>query len=376
VWAIHAQCPISQLAAILGLCRDHHPYRRAIVAQTLDDLLRFCSGSAHALPTIVAPTDRRLSAAIFPDSVPLSSSIDQKRLLEEICRRYEDGETLSFAAVYDRRAIDPALLSSFPFYLFNRRRCWKEPVLPVPLHLTSAPSRTRELTPPMNVITHAKPLPLPGRGADTEEKVFMDLINHYSAPYPLDSRRSFKPALSVPSFSCILLTGANGMLGARLLSLLIQLPSVTVCCPIRGDDGWARLTAAFASHALDYASLRAARDRGVVRVLSTPDLCAPQLGLSPQDHAWLCQNVDQVVHAAWNVNFNLPLSEFRGLLDCTRALAELCIVAYKRVRLFFIGTHASTFGYMGSSVPERILEPRLADAMKQVLAMSFLHVEM
>ncbi|KZV76663.1 thiolase-like protein [Peniophora sp. CONT] len=349
-WAARTRCPLPQLAAILGLCRDHHQFRKAFVASSLDNLM-----AADCAQEIVEPLDKRWSAeALVGDKT--TAYTGGSNLLAFLCRLYERGDTLPFDTVYDKKTINPTWLSTFPFYLFNRRRCWKD------VAATRSPSEAR--------LGFADDAPasrldrLPHYASYDDDHVFTDLICQYGAPFPQHRRFTPKTALSVPSRSCILLTGANGMLGARFLNILIQLPSITVCCPIRGD-GWRRLQASFAAHELDNARLQAAHARGAVRIFPVQDLCAPQLGLSTQDYSWLCRHIDQVVHAAWMVNFNLPLSEFRGLLRCTRELAELCLLATKRVRYFFIGTHASTFGYEGQSVPEYVIPPRQADAIQQ-----------
>jgi hypothetical protein len=349
-WALRVHCPLSQLAAILGLCREHHQFRKAIIARSLDDLFRL--DRAQEFENL---EDDSLTIKA-PGYISDSSHTSESELVA-LCRAYERGETLPFSTLYDKKNIQPALLASFPFYFFNRHRCWKDMDVPSKVHLTSPNDA------PVLRLSSSRTYKY-----DDENQVFTDLIAQYGAAFPQYAHFMPKTALSIPSRSCILLTGANGMLGARLLSLLVRLPNITVCCPIRGD-GWKRLKVAFTKQNLDLDPLQAAYDRGAVRVFSISDLCAPQLGLSQLDYDWLCRYVDQIVHAAWSVNFNLPLSEFDGLLRCTRNLAELCLIASKRVRYFFIGTHASTFEYEGQSVPESIIPPRRADAMQQASAL-------
>ncbi|KAF8523373.1 male sterility protein-domain-containing protein, partial [Hysterangium stoloniferum] len=142
----------------------------------------------------------------------------------------------------------------------------------------------------------------------------------------------------------ILLTGANGMLGSQVLARILFDPLITVYCVLRGDP-WERMLESFRKHGLTESILQVARARGSLRLLKTTDLCSEKLGVSAIEYSNILENVDTIVHAAWKVNFNLPLAEFEPFISCSRALAELSCEASKRVRYHFIGSYASTFNY-------------------------------
>ncbi|KAK0239710.1 hypothetical protein EDD85DRAFT_460309 [Armillaria nabsnona] len=109
--------------------------------------------------------------------------------------------------------------------------------------------------------------------------------------------------------------------------------------------------------------------------MRTTDLCGPRLGLTDDNYDLLLDTVGQVVHAAWNVNFNLPLVEFQPFLRCTRNLAEFCLTAKNKVRLNFLGSYASTFNYPDDYVPESALDTKLSYSLAQGYAISKLLAE-
>src|SRR6185437_12981595 len=107
----------------------------------------------------------------------------------------------------------------------------------------------------------------------------------------------------------ILLTGATGFLGSRLLCELLNRTAARVYCLVRGGDAAvavARVRAAVAAHGfrLDPASL----DR-IVPVAGSLD--RPRFGLPPGRWAELAGEVDAVYHSGAWVNLVLPYGTLR-----------------------------------------------------------------
>ncbi|KAL4262188.1 hypothetical protein AB1N83_005913 [Pleurotus pulmonarius] len=358
-WAIECSCSIYELAAILSICREHYAHRRGFVISSRDDLVTIRSGQ---LPPLIDPDDDLTD----PDEVPLEflnlgevSPRDQchiDRLLEsgkrlEVARSlYETGHNLNFGAVYAKTSVDPSLFLSFPSYPSERR-----PRLPA----RSDPRARLEL--PLTIAP-----PLQANGESFDQPSFERWIAHFGSP--CDAIQRNKPPQQESS-THFLITGANGMLGCLLLERLLQNTAHHVYCIIRGEP-MNRLRQAFEQHSQDTHILESAVSRGSLTLLSTSDLTNPRLGLSTADYNVLSDNVDEVVHAAWNVNFNLPLVEFYPILCYTRLLAEFCVNAKKRVRYNFIDSYAGTFNYPEEMVPERALEPKLSYCLSQGYAIS------
>ncbi len=114
----------------------------------------------------------------------------------------------------------------------------------------------------------------------------------------------------------ILLTGATGFFGARVLHELLATRDAPVVCVVR-TGGLERITAALAVHGLTLA------DPSRV-VVVTADLTQPQLGLSPQAYARLAAEIGSIHHVAAAVNLVLPYARLRAAnLVATRNVLEL-----------------------------------------------------
>lgn len=384
MWAVSSKASLADIALILGLCRDHHKHRRALLINTLAELVAACSDpiAVHNTPFLVTmQPDERLTVDILNlDNVPPRcfdstfqeqdlNDLEKKGHILELARvLYERGHTLSFSAVYDKREVNATVLRGFPVYQFDRRRYWKDSIFDVGQGLV----KIADLSPcnphPTDKVSLRPHEPSsltngPSRVVSVCQETFESLIAHYGAPIDLPCALK-NTALNICG-SHILITGGNGMLGASLLSRLLQTPSITVYCPVRGDP-WRRLVTSFKKHHLDIQLLERARSQGTLRLMRTADICERRLGLSDEDYNMLVESIDEVVHGAWNVNFNLPLTAFYPFLSCTRSLATLCVTATKIVRYHFVGSYASTFNYDRDLVPERVIEPRLSDSLAQV----------
>lgn len=138
----------------------------------------------------------------------------------------------------------------------------------------------------------------------------------------------------------ILLTGATGYLGSRLLYDLLTSSEAFVVCLVRGrgaQSGQARL-----EETMEYYFGKPALHllRGRVVALEG-ELGAPGLGLSDQTRRRLAENVDAIVHSAADVRHFGEADLFdRTNLEGTRQLLELAEEAERRIRFH----HVSTMG--------------------------------
>lgn len=112
------------------------------------------------------------------------------------------------------------------------------------------------------------------------------------------------PARSAPR--AILVTGATGFLGARLVLELARRSTATLLCLVRARDpehAWQRLAAAADAHAPGHLDALGRRVRAL-----PGDVAAPGLGLDPRLYEELAYGVDAVYHCAAQVNMVAPFA--------------------------------------------------------------------
>ncbi|KAJ8518263.1 hypothetical protein ONZ45_g4622 [Pleurotus djamor] len=296
------------------------------------DLLNLDNLSPHTLTTSAL------------NSVALDGLLKGRQVLQAARTLYELGHSLNFGAIYFKADVDISSLRSFPFSPFERKTLWPTPSPPSKPQTSEAPHGANKL----------------------DQNAFEKLVAEYGAP--VLSAPALKPPRDSPP-TCFLLTGANGMLGSMLLAILLQNKRNTVYCIVRGDAR-TRLQQAFKRHQLDAGCLGEALSRGSLVLMNTRDISSHHLGLSDEEYNRISDDIEEVVHAAWTVNFNLPLVEFYPMLRVSRNLAELCIKSKKYVRYHFIGSYASTFNYPEDLVPERAIPPMLSTSLAQGYAIS------
>ena len=116
--------------------------------------------------------------------------------------------------------------------------------------------------------------------------------------------------------TAILLTGATGLLGAHLLHDLCALTQARIYCLVRASSveaGRARLDQHLAGYFADF--------RPADRIIPLAgDLARPRLGLSEQEFARLCAELDSIYHCGAQVNHLAPYHALRasnvsGLLE-------------------------------------------------------------
>lgn len=135
------------------------------------------------------------------------------------------------------------------------------------------------------------------------------------------------PAEVIPTANlCVVVTGASGSVGTHLAAHLARLDSVvTVVCLNRVKRGAEP----------EGRQQQAMRDRGIfldatlmskLRVFKA-DTTKPCLGLAKDDYAWLVGNTTQIIHNAWPMSGNRPLSRFEPQLQVMRNLIDLASAA-------------------------------------------------
>lgn len=155
----------------------------------------------------------------------------------------------------------------------------------------------------------------------------------------------------------VLLTGSTGALGCHLLQVLSENPNVShVYCLNRGADSGARQKQR--SFAL---GLQSSFPSENVTFLTT-NLTEPKFGLTAETYDTLLQRATTIIHNAWPVNFNLPLTAFEPQLQGIVNLVGFAASATLSPHLFFLSSISSVLSEPFKSIPERVVESDTAPA--------------
>lgn len=164
------------------------------------------------------------------------------------------------------------------------------------------------------------------------------------------------------------LTGSTGELGSYLLHSLLRDPSVTrIYCLNRSTDAAARQLASFQKKKLTTVWLT---ETSRVQFWKT-DLDKTSLGLESSRYEILQNEVDFIIHNAWPVNFNQPLSSFEPQLVGLRQLLKLVESSSLRAEFHFISSISTVLGQVmspGSTIFEEL--QRTSSALEQGYAES------
>ncbi|KAL8947134.1 MAG: hypothetical protein Q9222_006550 [Ikaeria aurantiellina] len=152
----------------------------------------------------------------------------------------------------------------------------------------------------------------------------------------------------------VLLTGVTGTLGSHLLSQLSLNPSVSkIYCLVRGPEPLSRLLKSLETRKLTCQFSK-------ISAWTSNSLHEPSLGLEHEDIFNEIQNsITHVIHAAWPVNFQLPLQSFEPHIQGLHSLINLSLSSPRAqpAELIFCSSISAALGApKGSRIPESILE--------------------
>ncbi|KAL8965587.1 MAG: hypothetical protein Q9197_006448, partial [Variospora fuerteventurae] len=157
---------------------------------------------------------------------------------------------------------------------------------------------------------------------------------------------------SFPGKHTVVLTGATGGLGSHLLSKLCSDCSVAkIYCLLRGRDPLLRVRRSLADRNLQL-------DTSKTTAL-TSDLSDPVLGLDEATYAKIRSSVTHIIHAAWPVNFQLPLSSFESHVQGLHNLLDLSLSTpyTTSAKLLFCSSVSTALGTPPpATIPEAIIE--------------------
>ncbi|KAL7920237.1 hypothetical protein ACQKWADRAFT_328838 [Trichoderma austrokoningii] len=155
----------------------------------------------------------------------------------------------------------------------------------------------------------------------------------------------------------VILTGSTGSLGSYMLDQLINSPRVSKVYALnRGADGGR-------SRQEDITANRIlSKDFSKVEFLSS-DLSKPNFGLESAKYAEMLSSVDRIVHNAWPVNFNMPITSFEPFIRGVRHFVDFAGASPKKVAFAFVSSIGTASNWTSSEpVPERRLDdPSLAE---------------
>ena len=160
----------------------------------------------------------------------------------------------------------------------------------------------------------------------------------------------------------VLLTGSTGNIGSYVLRSLLTHEMVKhIYCLNRSPSSETRQRI---HNAESDSTLPTSFPADRVTFLEV-DIGNPTLGLAGSDFASISKTVTLIIHNAWPVNFNLPLSAFSKHLNGVTNLCRFAANAERRPTLLFLSSIAAAMGMGGTSdkpVKEEVLEDLNAPA--------------
>lgn len=148
----------------------------------------------------------------------------------------------------------------------------------------------------------------------------------------------------------VILTGSTGSLGSYMLQVLLSDPTIShVYCLNRAPDSLTlQIQRNLTRHLLTTFPPRKV-------TFASADFSQPNLGLDYSLYEIIVEAVTTIIHTAWPVNFNIPLSAFRPHLTGLINLIALAASAPHSPSLTFISSVSAVLDYPSQSIPESIL---------------------
>lgn len=156
----------------------------------------------------------------------------------------------------------------------------------------------------------------------------------------------------LPDAQVVLLTGATGGLGSQLVSQLSFNPSISkIYCLLRGHEPLTRLHSSLQDRKLDLQTSK-------ITALAS-DLTLPTLRLDEATFFEMQSSITHIIHAAWPVNFQLPLPSFEPHIQGLHNLLQLSLSSpyTSPTKLLFCSSVSTALGAPSPShIPESVIE--------------------
>ncbi|CAF1084633.1 unnamed protein product [Adineta ricciae] len=182
---------------------------------------------------------------------------------------------------------------------------------------------------------------------------YIHLMKTTEVPHPLKENQGKERVF--------LITGANGSLGNFVIrDLLRQSESIVkrVFCLLRGSNTQQRLFESFEQRQLDVSILKDSLEQRLIILPSSMNLSDEHLGQTEDIYQQLQNEVTDIIHVAWKMNFNQTIKDFEqdsifGVYNLLR------LASSNQMQFHFISSIASAGSGLLSTIKEEPL-PRMA----------------
>ncbi|KAJ5382865.1 NRPS-like enzyme [Penicillium concentricum] len=179
-----------------------------------------------------------------------------------------------------------------------------------------------------------------------------DLLRHFTDMIDSAPPHTIAQSNAASQSQVVVLTGSTGTLGTYILNTLLKDPSVShIHCLNRKKD-----SATIQQQKNTFYHLDSTLNPSKVTFWHA-DLTKPDLGLATESLQTLQKTATVIIHNAWNVNFNLPLSSFTPDLHGITNLMNITITSPNNPHLFFLSSISSVLGHTTPSqtTPENLI---------------------
>ncbi|OOQ90614.1 NRPS-like enzyme [Penicillium brasilianum] len=155
---------------------------------------------------------------------------------------------------------------------------------------------------------------------ESDHALMTDLIQRYSS-----FKKHIPRSAIAPNSKGVILTGATGSIGAHVLHELLQDDSISsIYCLTRQSPPLESVLRSLVSRNLFITPIQASK---IIALVSTID--EPNLGLDENTLECMQDTVTQIIHAAWPVNFNLPLTQFTPHIQGVHNLLQFSLSVHR-----------------------------------------------
>ena len=203
------------------------------------------------------------------------------------------------------------------------------------------------------VIQQLKSGDKPSKVSETSPNDISSILSIYSRvidEIPSSSKPAMKAAKDI-----FLLTGSTGCLGSYILDVLLSSDAIQqVYCLNRSDSAVIQRK--------KNASRGLSTDLDDRVIFLTADLSRRFLGLEEKTYNEMLSSVTCIIHNAWSVDFNIPLSSYRPQLQGVVNLVKFAASASRQPSLLYISSISAVSNLKGQEVPEAIVNDHSAPA--------------